>query len=88
MQILDCGVDGLLVRNECCKLVDGPMAELVNVDHRALGHVFLQRPFPRHSRVGANLIRTLGSTGYRRRNLDLEALPAMDESMITRESHQ
>ena len=40
LQILDCGFDGLLVRQECRKLIDGSMAELVNVDPRALGQVY------------------------------------------------
>src|SRR5215203_284168 len=40
LQILDCGFDGLLVRQECRKLIDGSMAELVNVDPRALGYVY------------------------------------------------
>jgi hypothetical protein len=40
LQILDRGVDGLRIRQERCKLVDGSMAEFINIGQGTLGHVF------------------------------------------------
>ena len=40
LQVLDCGVGGLLVQQECRKLVDRSMAELINDVHRAPVTVF------------------------------------------------
>ena len=64
LQILDCGVGGLFVRQECCQLVDGSMAELIDIGQRALGHVLSSRGHRFQDTLGRRKSRqNLGSTG-------------------------
>lgn len=65
LQIPDRGFDGLLVRQECCNLVDGSMSELINVYRGTFGHI--SSPSGRCFQDTLGRCRShqnLGSTGY------------------------